>query len=264
LSYTTFVSSAGKFLSPITKKLYGVGGVAGYVYFMSIISGYPIGAKLTSDLYQNNQISSSQAKAISSFTSTSGPLFILGTVGNGLFNDSKLGIIVLISHFISALLNGLLYRNKDKTNYEHNAIITEASSNPLGESMSSSIISIMSVGGFIALFYMVLSLLLHLNFFALPISLLSKIGIDSGVSNSILSGIIEVTTGLSLLSKTNISFGIACIATSFLVSFGGLSIHAQAYCYLKNFNLKYSHFLKQKVTHAVLSALVTWLITLLI
>ena len=87
--------------------------------------------------------------------------------------------------------------------------------------------------------------------------------IKEDISNSILSGIIEVTTGLNLLSKTGISFKLSAIISSFLISFGGLSIHAQAYCYLKTFQLKYRHFLQQKITHAIISASVTFLILLI-
>ena len=61
LSYTRFISRFGNILNPITTKLYGVGGISGYIYIMSIISGYPIGAKILSDLYCNNTISKQQA-----------------------------------------------------------------------------------------------------------------------------------------------------------------------------------------------------------
>jgi nucleoside recognition membrane protein YjiH len=85
LSYTTFSQTIGNFLSPITYRFYRVGGIAGYIYIMSILSGYPVGAKLTADFYKENYISKRQAHTISAFTSTSGPLFVLGTVGIGLF-----------------------------------------------------------------------------------------------------------------------------------------------------------------------------------
>jgi sporulation integral membrane protein YlbJ len=262
LSYTAIVNSATKFLSPFTHRLYNVGGVAGYVFFMSIISGYPIGAKITADLYQNKQITSGQAKTISAFTSTSGPLFIIGTVAVGFFQNHKLGFIILISHILGAIINGLLYRNKENSN-THNYPIQSPTQNILNDSMYSSIISIMLVGGFIAISYMILSIMLHLNLFSLPISIFSKFGIDKNITSSILSGIIEVTTGLNMLSKTGISFNLSAIISSFLISFGGLSIHAQAYCYLKSFNLKYSHFLKQKITHAIISASVTFIIIMI-
>ena len=87
LSYTTFISTIGKFLSPITKKLYGVGGVSGYIYLMSILSGYPIGAKIIADLYQKKQINENEAKKMIIFCTTSGPIFVIGTVGTLMFKN---------------------------------------------------------------------------------------------------------------------------------------------------------------------------------
>lgn len=262
LSYTTFANNSSKFLSPITNKLYNVGGVAGYIFFMSIISGYPVGAKITADLYQNNQITSGQARTIAAFTSTSGPLFIIGTVGVGFFQSTQLGFIVLISHIIAAIINGLFYRNKEKSPTAN--FTTTPPQNILNDSMYSSIISITMVGGFIAISYMILSLISYLNIFSLPIRILSSLGINESLSNSVMSGLIEVTTGLNLLSKTKTNFKLSAIISSFLISFGGLSIHAQAYCYLKTFQLKYKDFLKQKITHAIISALVTFVILLIL
>jgi nucleoside recognition membrane protein YjiH len=77
---------------------------------MSVLSGYPVGAKLTADFYEKGLITKGQACRITTFTSTSGPLFIVGTVGIGMFHSAKLGIIILLSHFIGAILNGLIYR----------------------------------------------------------------------------------------------------------------------------------------------------------
>ena len=259
LSYTNFTSTIGKVISPATKFLYNVGGVSGYVYIMSILSGYPIGAKLTSDLYKSGQISQKQAFTITSFTSTSGPLFIIGTVGIGFFNNQKIGLIILIAHYIGALLNGLIYRSKEQSNLEYN-VQPKTSMNFLNDSMTNSIMSIMIVGGFVALFYMILNLLNSLNVFALPILLLEKIGVDGSITTAIISGIIEVTSGELALSKCGLNFNLSAILSSFLISFGGLSIHAQAYCFLKDFNMSYSKFLLQKITHAIISASVTFLI----
>jgi len=261
LSFTTFTATVGKFFSPITQKLYGVGGVAGYIYIISVLSGYPVGAKLTADLYKSDKITQSQAFTISAFTSTSGPLFIIGTVGIGFFKSQTIGIIVLISHFIGALLNGLIYRNK-KTNNIY-SLSTTTPTNILNESMYSSIQSIMIVGGFIALFYMGLNLLLSLNFFDFIITPLEHLGIENNISTAIISGIIEVTTGALYLSECTLNNDIICLILSFLISFGGLSIHAQAFCFLKEFNMPYKKFLLQKITHAIISASVTFLIILI-
>lgn len=261
LSYTNFISSLGNVLSPFTQKLYGVGGISGYIYVMSAISGYPVGAKLTCDLYKENVITSGQAQVISSFTSTSGPLFIIGTVAIGMFDNIKIGIIILISHMLGALLNGLIYRHKN--NISTLEFSSKKSSNPLNESMTSSILSIMTVGGFISLFYMFLQILLQLNIFSPLICLMQKINISPATSKGIISGLIEVTTGCMYLSQANLSPTLLCIIATFLISFGGFSIHAQAYTFLHDFDMPYQKFLLQKTTHATISTILAILLALI-
>lgn len=48
---------------------------------------------------------------MSAFCSTSGPMFIVGAVGIGMFESTKFGYILFLSHAISALINGLIFRN---------------------------------------------------------------------------------------------------------------------------------------------------------
>lgn len=254
LSYTNFISKLGNSLTPITQRLYGVGGISGYIYAMSAISGYPVGAKLTSDLYKNGSISSGQAQIITSFTSTSGPLFIIGTVAIGMFNNQLLGFIIIISHMLGALLNGFLYKSKNNIHTLEHKIPT--TTNHLGESMTSSILSIMTVGGFISLFYMFLQIFLQLNIFSPIINLLSLFNISSSTSKGIISGLFEVTSGCLYLSQANLPPKVLAIIATFLISFGGLSIHAQAYTFLHDFQMSYKKFLLQKITHACISTII--------
>ena len=88
-------------------KIFKVPSVAIYVFVLSILSGYPVGAKIVADLYENGSITKEEAYKITTFTSNSGPMFILGSVGIGMLASKKLGIIILISHILGALINGL-------------------------------------------------------------------------------------------------------------------------------------------------------------
>lgn len=261
LSYTSAIQKFGKVFSPVTFKFYGVGGIAGYIYLMSIISGYPVGAKLTSDLYKENIISSKQAQTITSFTSTSGPLFIIGTVAIGMYNSSIIGIIVLLSHMLGAILNGLLYRNKENAS---TLDYTKAPTpNILNESMISSILSIMVVGGFISLFYMFLQIILQLNTLAPLLKFLQILGVPTSISTSIFAGIIEVTSGCLYLGQTGLSARMLTIISTFLISFGGLSIHAQAFTFLKDFQMSYKKFLLIKTTQSIISTIIAIIISMI-
>lgn len=250
-----------KYLNPITKKLYNCDGVAGYIFFSSIISGYPVGAKLVNEFHSKKLISNDQAYRIVTFTSTSGPLFIIGTIGIGMFCNKLFGIIILLSHLISALINGLIYRKYklNKTTNIHIMNLNQTSSNILNECMINSIKSILLIGGYISIFFLITNIISTYNIFYPFICFLTKIininNLDK-IVNAILNGLIEVTQGCLNLSQLNLPIQLSCIICTGLVSFGGFSIHMQAYSFLKSSNIKYSFFLLQKTTHTIISIII--------
>lgn len=95
----------------ITRKLYNTPPISFYTFFMAILSGYPVGSKMIADLYLQGKITKDEAFRMSAFSSTSGPMFIIGAVGVSMFKSSQIGYILFISHAAGALINGLIYRN---------------------------------------------------------------------------------------------------------------------------------------------------------
>lgn len=61
----------GIFLEKPSRILFNVPGKSSLIFAISILSGYPIGSKLISNLRQNNEISRVEAQRLSSFCSTS-------------------------------------------------------------------------------------------------------------------------------------------------------------------------------------------------
>ncbi|MDE7372978.1 MAG: hypothetical protein K2N18_02835, partial [Clostridia bacterium] len=115
----TYIGSA-KAISAVFQKpvkfLYNAPKESAYVLLLSMLSGYPVGASMTAELYGAGTINGKEAKTIAAFASTSGPIFMLGTVGSAIFDDIRVGIIVLVAHYLAALLNGLIFRVNDKQN----------------------------------------------------------------------------------------------------------------------------------------------------
>lgn len=113
------------FKKPI-KKIYNCPAISSYIFFMSIITGYPVGAKLVADFYNSNSLTKNEAIRTLSFCANSGPMFILGSVAIGMFASKTMGIIIYLSHILGSLLNGLIYRNygnkKCKKNININTI----------------------------------------------------------------------------------------------------------------------------------------------
>ena len=53
-----------RFLQPLTKLLFGLDGIAAFPFFLGILSGYPMGAKITAQLYAKKSISLEKAQHI--------------------------------------------------------------------------------------------------------------------------------------------------------------------------------------------------------
>jgi len=262
------IEKFSKIFSPFTKRLYNVSGVSGYIYVMSIMSGYPLSASMIADFYDKKVITKYEATRICSFTSTSGPLFIIGTIAIGMCGNFKMGIMILTSHFLGAILNGLLYRNygKKKENLINNKIniFTKNQKNTMEDAMLSSIKSILIIGGYISLSFLIIGIL---NDFGI-IKILSKflsccIGIDYNIINSFLNGLVEVTKGGLDLSQLNLNNDILAMLLTGIISFGGFSIILQALNFLRKAEIKISIFLLQKTTQSVISVLICFLLTLI-
>jgi len=271
LTQLKLVEKIAQVFQPITSKLFNVPGVASYVFLMSIISGYPVGAKITSELYENGTITRGQATRMCSFCSTSGPLFIIGTVGVEMFLCKGAGIIMLASHILGAILNGLLYRNYNK---KESLIKIQSQEKPapidniLANTIYDSVISILIVGGYIALFFMFIDVLSHfyvLDWVSSGLGwLLNLVGINSSTSIGLASGIIEVTRGCLDLSQSGASIPLLCVLGTGLISWGGLSVHFQSITFLQKCNIKIGFYILQKMTHAIFAMLICLLFVLFI
>lgn len=257
-----------KRFSGISQKLFGTPGVSLYCFFMSILSGYPIGAKIIHDLYNKNLITEEDAKRMSIFCTTSGPIFVIGAVGVGMLHSFKLGLIIYISHILSSLLCGviynLIYKTKNQTEIKIVFATNNQNKNIFSSCLSETITSLFLVGGYITIFYLiseVIDLLKILNLTTQTLSpILSKFGIPPQEIKGFLFGIIEVTRGakeLSIMQNPNIS------AICALISFSGISIIMQSLSFLKTAKIKAHNFLISKCVLMIISILVCKLIIIL-
>lgn len=250
----------------LNKILFNAPKCSGYIFGMSIISGYPVGAKLINDFYENGVITSKEANKLTTFCSTSGPLFTIGTVGAVMLKSAKIGYILYISHVLSAILNGILYRKVyvEKDDSTKNIPQKETDySNLLSSTMTNSISSVMVVGGFVAIFYMIIDIILDLHLLT-PISQLinsifSPLGLNC-IGESITNGFIEVTRGCKDLSMLSISPKILTTIASGLISFGGLSIHAQSLSFLTKSKINVKFYFLQKITQTIFACVICFLL----
>ena len=238
------------------EKLFHLPAQAGTVFGLSALSGYPVGASLTAELFLSGGITPEQARKMSSFCSTSGPLFVVGSVGAAMFSSRKTGYLLLLTHLAGALLCGLVFCRKKTPPLPPPEPIRKVNRDLLGDSVYESVLAILKVGGFIMLFYTLADMLVFSGLFNPLFALTDRLSLlwdlPAEVLRGFLLGLLEMTRGCLELGKSGAP--LSPVLAAFLISFGGLSINMQALSFLKKCNIKARTFFFQKTVHALFSA----------
>lgn len=247
MSKIGLIAAFSKKAERLTGKIFRCGGISSYAFIMSILSGYPVGAKIISDLSKNGEITQSEATRMSTFCSTSGPLFIIGSVGVGMFGDKRVGYTIIAAHILSAVICGLIFRFYGKKNETSFLDLNyEKSENLLYDCVYSSVVSVALIGGFICVFYVLSDIVINLKL-TLPIEkLLYLICGDENSAKGFTIGLIECTRGCKILSaggvnRLSVAFGAAS------VSFGGVSVIFQSLMFLKSAKVNIGIFILSKI-----------------
>ena len=233
-----------KICKPLTtpfRKIYNTSSYSPYVFLVSIVSGYPIGSKMIADLYEQGKISRTDVYRMSSFCSNSGPMFIIGAVGCGMLFSPNAGYIILISHILSAILNGLIYRKINAKDLQEKPLRQIDHKHPtFADIIENSCKSILNVGTIIAFFFIIIEFTNQIIFF-LPSPI-----------QSLFFGIIEITKGCQSISQ-NFTIKMATILSTAVISFGGLSTILQSITLLNRSKMSVWVFTLQKFTQSIIA-----------
>lgn len=249
--------------SPVSKVLFNTSGYGAYAFIMSIFSGYPSGAKITSSLIKSGHITKDEGQRILTFSSTSGPLFIIGAVGTGMLKSVSAGYMLFASHILGAILNGIMYNiifhksvpKKPKNVFEFSRDSIDASQ-LLGSSILSSLITCGYIGGYIILFSVIIKLFNKINFFYIPF----LTGIVKKLASFLIQGSIEISSGSSIIALSTLPMEFKLILLSFIISFGGLSILGQVTTVVSGTGINIKKYALSKLTQGGLSSLVCFFI----
>lgn len=224
----------------ITKTLFGIS--CDNTYFASLLCGYPVGAKMISDC-KADSITSTQ---MCSFCSSAGPIFMIATVGAKLLQNTVATAIIVVVHILSTVLNGLIYRNKNR-----HIIITDDDKNfrpqDFGDTITNSTLSVLSVGGLIALFYMLADMIKNI----LPANLSDSLVVSFAI------GLLEMTNGVIGVCKVT-DTATATVLCSSLLALGGLCVFMQCYAFLGQKKIKAVDVLKMKVTQSAFATILSF------
>ena len=233
--------------------LFKTKGSSIFIFFMSMIAGFPSSAKYINDLIDKKIINEKDANKVLLFTFFSNPLFIINTVGNIFYNDISIGLKILFAHVIGNIIIGLIFRNYNKSDEcikdnkisalkgVYSKINNTSISSTIFKSISTSLEIMINLFGIITFFLIIINLI-----FDRP----------DNIVEIIMTGITEMTTGLKYLSLSNYSLNIKIVLSTSFISFGGLSVHFQIMNILNEKKVKYLPFLLARIMHSFISSLI--------
>lgn len=281
LNKSGFIRAAGILFEPVMRPLFNVPGAGSFAFIMGITSGYPVGAKITSSLMEEKLLNKAEAERLLAFTNNSGPLFIVGAVGVGMFKSTRIGLLLLFCHILACTTVGILFRfhgrNRkikrlvSKENLFKRFVLELKNARPgsnisglFGDAIKNSIALILAIGGFIIFFSVVINLLLQTGFIEMVAELgailLSPLGIDKKIIASLASGFFEITTGTNLVSKIEeLPLLHKLTAASCILGWAGISVHSQVASIMNSSGISLKPYLIGKGLQGFISAFYTYI-----
>ena len=199
------------------------------VLFISLVSGFPVGAMLASRLLEVGAIDREEAARLCCVSNNASAAFLVGTAGEGFFHRAKAGWILWISSTLAALcVAALMGRRRDKRGGEicppscrrsdRDRLPTPGA---LARSVASTGMGMLKLSAFVVFFAVFCTFLeegLELLLPDRPLYRYLKAGCYS---------FFEITGGLEALSHLPLSNWMCMTLAGVATGFGGLSVYFQ-------------------------------------
>lgn len=253
----------GKALERIMQPLFHVNGACSSALALGFVGGYPVGARTALSLYEKGLCSKVEAERMLAFCNNSGPAFILGVVGAGVFSSSRIGILLYLAHAAASICVGFLFRfyKSGKGSKSIKAPLPQFQAPRLSTAFTSAVSSAFTSTLNICAFVLFFSVLIRLLFLsgvlpglaALMGHVFAPFGLDQSGAEHLLTGIIEMTSGLWSLSGSGALAGRLSMA-AFMLGWAGVSVHCQVLSFIGSSGLSVRTYVIGKALHGILSA----------
>jgi len=242
------VSQLMRPFSGFFRHVLGLSPEGGYAWLLGLFCGFPMGARLTGDMYRQHRISREEAGYLLTFANQSSPMFLSTYVVLHGLGDSTMTLPVFVIFYASAFLTSLIFRIRSRRfglpPSKPKKEVPEQTSygNLLDTSIMNGFEIITRLGGYIILFSILAGIVLQL-----PAPL--------HTAAPFLSGLTEITTGIHTISGTTLPLQVKFTAIVCCTAFGGFSTVAQTSCMLNGTGLSIFTYLKGKLVNAAVAGL---------
>ena len=242
------VSQLMRPFSGFFRHVLGLSPEGGYAWLLGLFCGFPMGARLTGDMYRQHRISREEAGYLLTFANQSSPMFLSTYVVLHGLGDSTMTLPDFVIFYASAFLTSLVFRIRSRRfglpPSKPKKEVPEQTSygNLLDTSIMNGFEIITRLGGYIILFSILAGIVLQL-----PAPLRT--------AAPFLSGLTEITTGIHTISGTTLPLQVKFTAIVCCTAFGGFSTVAQTSCMLNGTGLSIFTYLKGKLVNAAVAGL---------
>lgn len=230
----------GKILS----KLFNIDPSSSIIFILSMLTSSPNNAIFIKDMLDKKIINESTANKLIVFTYFPSISFVLGVIGINTFKSLKIGFILWLFVLLNNILIGI-YLRKDKIEIINNNLITKDKSVfiVLKKSILKGINTSIIILGNLILFMITNNLIIK-YFNTNPLVL------------SIISSILELTTGINQIGLLSINDSVKYILVLFALSFNGLSILFQSFSILSDYKLNIKRILTIKLVFSIITIII--------
>lgn len=226
------------FAKPLLKALYKLSDNGCYCFLCGYLFGFPMGAKIATDLYCDDKITYKEAEYLTIICNNLSPAYLYG-FAIPFLNVRKPIVLMLILYLVPLiygfLLRRITYKNisfqiEEKNMINNCEITLKTIIYALDECIISAAKSIITLGGYMIFFNMINVVFIRFNEFC----------------RKNLSVFLEISGGL------NISKGAYYETTVFMLGFGGLSCIAQTASVTKKANINIYKYVIHKIIISVI------------
>lgn len=230
----------------IGKYLFRISNKNITIVILSLIGGYPIGAKLISDEVKSKNMSVETGQRMINYCVNCGPAFLVTAVGIGVFGSARIGFFLYISQVIACVLIGFITSFSAK-NEIASANFNAKKNNP---KKISSVLIVSAVNDAVKALVVICSFIVAFSAL-IPIVGVLTTNLDKSFQ-LLIGGVLEVTNGCSNLN--NIGLGNTIILANIFTSFGGVCVYLQILAMLKGSKIKLGKFFLYRIIYIVISS----------
>ena len=224
------------------------------IFLLANIGGYPVGISLLTELVVENRLSERDAARLMCCCFGSGPSFIIGIVGTGVFGSAAVGGVIFAACFLASLLAAVFVRTRGEFSLKPASQALSLSSSTFVSSVTSAARAMFSVCVMIVIFSVIAAALREIGLNVLFERFFGILGAGEN-SGRIFPALLEITRIKEISPTAN-----AAAICAALLSFGGVCVFLQIKALARKIPL--TRFLVSRILTAAVSGGIAALLAL--